>query len=61
MFSVQPHPEMTDDYVAALIETRGKGVVPDHVMQTATAKLGTPLDSGSLADRMAAFFKQPRG
>lgn len=61
MFSVQPHPEMTDDYVQALIETRGKGVVPDHVMQSATAKLGTPLDSGSLADRMAAFFKQPRG
>ena len=59
-FTVQPHPEMTDDYVQALMETRGKGVVPDALMSQAAARLGTPLDSGSLADQMAAFFKLPR-
>lgn len=59
-FTVQPHPEMSDAFVAALIETRAKGVVPDPLRQEAAAKLGTPLDSASLGDRMAAFFKAPR-
>ena len=61
MFSVQAHPEFRDEFVDGLMKTRGKGRVPDELMATATAKLGKPNSSASMADRIADFFKQPRG
>lgn len=59
-WSVQPHPEIRDDYMAGLIEVRGPGVVPDPELQTATQRLGTPLDDRVIANRIAGFFKRPR-
>ncbi|MBK5926072.1 type 1 glutamine amidotransferase [Rhodobaculum claviforme] len=59
-FSVQAHPEFPDDFVAGLIETRGRGVVPDDRLDAALERLGGPGDSGVLADRIANFFRQPR-
>jgi GMP synthase (glutamine-hydrolysing) len=56
MFSVQPHPEFRNDFVQGLIEKRGRGLVPDPLLDAATARLDTPLDSPRMADRIAQFF-----
>lgn len=61
MFTVQPHPEFRPDFVDGLMKTRGKGLVPDALLAAATARLDAPLSDGSMADQIAAFFKQPRG
>ena len=58
--SVQAHPEFADDFVKGLIDTRGRGLVPDPVLDDAREKLGAPLDSPDIAARIAAFFKQNR-
>jgi GMP synthase-like glutamine amidotransferase len=60
-FSVQAHPEFEDAFVQGLIDTRGRGVVPDPLLDAAKARLGTPIAAQVMADRIAAFFKQPRG
>lgn len=60
-FTVQPHPEFRPAFVDGLMKTRGKGLVPDALLDAATAKLDAPLDDTSMAGQIAAFFKQPRG
>lgn len=55
-FSVQAHPEYGDDFIAGLIEHRGKGVVPDPLLVQARARLGQPNDSTVLADQITEFF-----
>ncbi len=60
-FTVQAHPEFSADFLAGLMDKRGPGVVPDPLMQAARARLGQPLDDQTLAARIAAFFKAPRG
>ena len=60
-FTVQAHPEFGDAFVDGLMKTRGKGLVPDALMEAATARLGTPNSSTAMADRIAAFFKQHEG
>ncbi|WP_416881483.1 type 1 glutamine amidotransferase [Marivita sp.] len=57
-FTVQPHPEYGDDFINGLVETRGKGVVPDELMQVARARMGRPLDNGRMADQFAKFFRE---
>lgn len=59
-YSVQPHPEIQPDYMSGLIKVRGPGVVPEPELQSATARLAEPLDDKAIADRIAAFFRQPR-
>jgi GMP synthase-like glutamine amidotransferase len=59
-FTVQAHPEYGPEFIAGLMETRGKGVVPDELMATATERLTTPLQNKTMAARIAAFFKEPR-
>jgi GMP synthase-like glutamine amidotransferase len=58
--TVQAHPEFRDDFVTGLMDTRGKGRVPDAVMEAARARMGPPNSSSDMADRIAAFFLQPR-
>lgn len=60
MWSIQPHPEYGDDFIEGLITHRGKGVVPDDLLETATKRLGAPLDQGTIAAQMRAFFKKAR-
>lgn len=60
-FTVQAHPEYGPDFIDGLIKTRGKGVVPDGLMATAAKRFDEPLDNATVADRIASFFKQPRG
>lgn len=59
-FTVQAHPEYGDDFIAGLIRTRGKGVVPDALMDAASARFGKGNSSAVIAERIADFFKQPR-
>ncbi len=57
-FTVQPHPEYGDDFIAGLIETRGPGVVPDDLMAAAKTRMGRPLDNARMADQFAHFFRE---
>ncbi|QYK43048.1 MAG: type 1 glutamine amidotransferase [Paracoccaceae bacterium] len=59
-FSVQAHPEFGSGFVDGLMRTRGPGLVPDDLMARARERLTEPIDSPSLAGRIAAFFKMPR-
>lgn len=58
--TVQAHPEFRDDFVDGLMKTRGKGVVPDPLLEDAARRLGTPLNDAAIAHRIADFFKRPR-
>ncbi|MDO5657233.1 MAG: type 1 glutamine amidotransferase [Paracoccus sp. (in: a-proteobacteria)] len=58
-FTVQAHPEFTDDFIAGLIEHRG-GAVPDNLIDGARARMGASRDSKLMADKIEAFFKLPR-
>lgn len=60
IWTIQPHPEFNHDFIDGLIKTRGKGVVPDHQLEQASALLDVPIDNGAVANRMAAFFKENR-
>jgi GMP synthase-like glutamine amidotransferase len=60
IWTVQPHPEFGHDFIDGLIRTRGKGVVPDHQLEQASAALGGPIDNDKIADKMATFFKENR-
>ena len=58
--TVQAHPEFESDFVAGLISTRGRGVVPDDLLFDATARIAQPNQNASMAAQIAAFFKAPR-
>ncbi len=60
IWTVQPHPEFGSEFVDGLIRTRGRGVVPDDLLNEASAQLEKPTDRMELADQMAAFFKKER-
>lgn len=60
-FTVQAHPEYDDAFIRGLIETRGRGVVPEDRLAAAAAGLGRGTDAAALAERIAAFLQQPRG
>lgn len=59
-FTVQAHPEFPPAFVDGLMRTRGRGVVPDDVMAKAAERLDAPLDTQSMAGRIARFFKERR-
>jgi GMP synthase-like glutamine amidotransferase len=56
MFTVQPHPEFRNDFLQGLIDKRGRGLVPDPLLDAATSRLATQPDSPKMADRIAQFF-----
>ena len=56
MFTVQPHPEFRKEFMEGLIKFRGPGLVPDTILADATNRIDKPLDSPSMADRIAQFF-----
>jgi GMP synthase-like glutamine amidotransferase len=59
-FTVQAHPEFRADFVEGLMQTRGKGVVPQAVLERAEARLADPLGDQTIAAQIAAFFKAKR-
>lgn len=60
MLTVQAHPEFRPEFLDGLMKTRGKGLVPDALMERAGARLNGPLQDKTMAAKIAAFFKQPR-
>ncbi|PZX47128.1 GMP synthase-like glutamine amidotransferase [Roseinatronobacter thiooxidans] len=56
--SLQAHPEFEDSFIQGLIDTRGRGVVPDALLQAASASQGGARDSSAIGQRIAAHFKQ---
>ena len=57
IWTVQAHPEFPATFIDGLIQTRGKGVVPDTQLATASASLSQPIDNANIAAHMAEFFK----
>jgi GMP synthase-like glutamine amidotransferase len=60
MFTVQAHPEFRPEFIDGLMQTRGKGLVPDAVMAAAAKRLSDPINDQKIAARIAAFFKAKR-
>ena len=60
MLTVQAHPEFRPEFVDGLMQTRGKGLVPDAVMAAAAKRLSDPIQDQTMAARIAAFFKAKR-
>ena len=58
--TIQAHPEFGPDFIDSLIQTRGRGVVPDPILASALERLETPLHDHAIATRIATFFKAPR-
>jgi len=59
-YTIQAHPEYGDDFIDGLMTTRGKGLVPDALMEQARARFGAGNSSQAVADDIAAFFKKNR-
>ncbi len=57
-FSVQAHPEFSNGFLGKLAESRGRGVVPDALIDTAIENTEKPIDSAVLARKIGQFFKQ---
>ncbi|MCE8525857.1 type 1 glutamine amidotransferase [Ruegeria pomeroyi] len=60
IWTIQAHPEYDNEFIGGLIRTRGRGVVPDPVLDDATGRLDSPLDSPAIGKRMAEFYKKAR-
>jgi len=54
-FSLQPHPEFDNEFVAGLIETRGH-TLPESVRTAATDSLGKPLATNAIANVIKKFL-----
>lgn len=58
ILTVQAHPEFSRPFLAEMIEKRGRGIVPDPLLDAAKAALEQPTDEARLADRIARFFHE---
>ncbi|MFB2532355.1 type 1 glutamine amidotransferase [Paracoccus sp. p4-l81] len=59
-YTVQAHPEFQDDFIEGLVHKRGRGKVPDTVLDAALGRLGQATSSGVIARRIGDFFRQNR-
>ena len=60
VWTVQAHPEFDWRFVDGLIKTRGKGVVPDDLLEQAAATLDLPVAQSDIAQAIAQFFLRER-
>ena len=60
MLTVQAHPEFRPEFIDGLMQTRGKGLVPEEVLAAAAARLSDPSQDQAMAAQIAAFFKAKR-
>ncbi|MEM9577041.1 MAG: type 1 glutamine amidotransferase [Pseudomonadota bacterium] len=60
IWTLQPHPEYSSDFIGGLIETRGKDAVPETLLAEAKAKLAHPSDAMEVAQIMVDFFRKER-
>lgn len=59
-FSVQPHPEFDNDFVQGLIDLRGRGAIPDPILDGAMAQMDKAVADRTMADQIADFFRMER-
>ncbi len=57
VLTMQPHPEFDKGFIAGLAAGRGKGVVPDNLLQTAVDSLGPEVAQDRVADTFEKHFK----
>lgn len=57
-FTVQWHPEFESDFIDGLIRSRGKGNVPDPLLDEASSKLEVANDNALLAQQIGGFFRK---
>ncbi|WP_284376491.1 type 1 glutamine amidotransferase [Amylibacter marinus] len=55
--TVQPHPEFSSDFVKALIDARGIGVIAPEILQSARDGLLPDVDAQKVADMFEAVLK----
>ncbi|WP_170764248.1 type 1 glutamine amidotransferase [Ruegeria lacuscaerulensis] len=60
IWTVQAHPEYGDAFIQGLMETRGKGLVPDTLLKAAANRLPSPDDNPKIGRHMAEFLKKVR-
>lgn len=60
VWTVQAHPEYGDAFIQGLMNTRGKGVVPDALMAAAANRLLAQNDNPKIGQMMAEFLKKER-
>jgi len=60
IWTIQPHPEMSPAFVDGLIRFRGRGLVPDALLDAAQARNGLPNNNADIARLMIDFFKKER-
>jgi len=58
--TIQPHPEMTAEFVADISEERLQHIIPAETMQRALKTLSKPADQVAWGQAIAAFFRQKR-
>jgi len=56
IWTIQPHPEFDAEIVQGLVETRGRGIVPDALLEAALESLPNPVDQHAIGAQMAQFF-----
>ncbi len=60
IWTVQAHPEYGDAFIAGLMRTRGKGVVPDNLLESAANRQHGPDNNAQIGRYMADFLKKAR-
>ncbi len=60
IWTIQPHPEISTEFIDGLIRARGRGLVPDALLDDALARLDQPNNNADIAALMIAFFKKER-
>ncbi len=57
VFTTQAHPEFQSDFIQGLIEYRGKGVVPDALLNSATDHLAKRNDNAQIASKVTRLMR----
>ncbi len=60
IWTLQPHPEFSAQFLGGLLQTRGPGLVPDDLLAKAKQTLNEPNSNDDIAAFMVAFFKKER-
>ena len=58
--TIQAHPEFQSEFIDGLMQTRGRGVVPDDRLRAAAMRLSDPIHDQAIAARIARFFYENR-
>ena len=53
----QGHPEYGHKFIDRLIDTRGKGVVPNDLLEQARLKMQQSLSQNKIAEKIAKFLE----